>query len=232
MLAANRTGGAVYTTPQPLQALGLALLVELILLVGMAIIFVNTRTVTPKTSAPVALTIVDEPTPPAPIAKPVPLPPQPKPKVTPIHQAKRHPSRSTPPVPAPAPPVPVAEAPSPTAFSVPVTPPVPPQPPPPVVTSTVELHAEYADRVRAAVQAAVYYPAAAVAMHFSGRVQVAFQLHDGTPGETRIMTSSGLGIIDRAALQAVQTARYPAPPNDLRGHDLSYQVWVILTLTN
>ena len=222
---------SVYTPTQPLQALGLALLVELILLAGMAIIFVNTRTVTPKTSAPVALTIVTEPTPPAPIAKPVPLPPQPKPKVTPIHQAKPHPSKPTPPVPAPAPPVPLAQAPSPTAFSVPVTPPAPPQPPP-VVTSRVDLHAEYADRVRAAVQAAVYYPAAAVAMHFSGRVQVAFQLHDGIPGETRIMTSSGLGIIDRAALQAVQTARYPAPPDDLRGHDLSYQVWVILTLTN
>ena len=219
---------SVYTAPQPVQALGLAVLVELILLVGMAIIFINTRTVTPKTSAPVALTIVTEPTPPAPIAKPVPLPPQPKPKVTPSHQAKPHPLRPTP----PAPPVPLAQAPSPTAFSVPVAPPAPPQPPPPVVTSRVDLHAEYADRVRAAVQAAVYYPPAAVAMHFSGRVQVAFQLQDGIPGETRIMTSSGLGIIDRAALQAVQTARYPAPPDDLRGHDLSYQVWVILTLTN
>ena len=39
-------------------------------------------------------------------------------------------------------------------------------------------------------------------------------------------TGSGIGMIDRAALQTVQDAHYPQPPEDMRGSDRLYQVWV------
>jgi protein TonB len=44
--------------------------------------------------------------------------------------------------------------------------------------------------------------------------------------EPRILSSSGLGIIDRAALQAVQKANYPLPNAELRERTLSYEVWI------
>lgn len=232
MLALNKSAMSVYTPPQPMQALGLALLVELALLVGIAIIIAQSMPVQPKISPPVALTIISEITPPTPISQPKPLPPAPQPKVTRPHPAKPQPSKPVPPTPAPpTPPAPLAPAPSPTAFTVPALPPAPPAPPP-MASNVANLDAEYADKIRAAVQAAVFYPPAAAAMHFSGRVQVAFHLQDGVPGETRIVTSSGLGILDRAALQAVQAAQYPAPPEDLRGKYLPYQIWIALILTH
>ena len=112
----------------------------------------------------------------------------------------------------------------PTAFTEPVPPPAPlPQA---VKTDNAKPSAEYAAKVHAAVQAAHYYPPAAAALHYSGRVRVEFHLRDKIPSESRILVASGLGIIDRAALQAVQNAQYPTPPAELVGIDLIYQVWV------
>jgi TonB family protein len=38
--------------------------------------------------------------------------------------------------------------------------------------------------------------------------------------------SSASRLLDDAALSAVQTARYPAPPPQLRGRKLSLVVWI------
>ncbi len=220
---------------RPIQAFSMALFIELLLLIGLVATLVNVAPPPRKISPPVALTIVTEVTPPTPVAKPKPLPPLPKPKLAPVHHERPHPVKPAPPAPTPpAPAKPLAPTPTPTAFTEPTPPPAPPPTPTPAPprASTVNLHAEYQDKVRAAVQAAVYYPPAAVAMHFSGRVQVGFNLRDGVASATHIITSSNIGIIDRAALQAVQVAQYPAPPDDLRGKNQTYEIWIALTLTD
>jgi protein TonB len=86
--------------------------------------------------------------------------------------------------------------------------------------------AEYTAKVNAAVKAAHSCPAAAVDLHYTGRVRVGFRLHDTTPSEMRLLIASGFGLIDRAALQAVQNDRYPEQPPEIRNSDYVYQVWI------
>jgi protein TonB len=94
----------------------------------------------------------------------------------------------------------------------------------------VKISAEYAAKVRAAVQAAHHVPQALAALNYSGRVRVEFHLRDRIPAQARVLVESGVGMIDRAALQAVSGAQYPAPPPELAGEDLIYQVWVEFNL--
>jgi protein TonB len=51
-------------------------------------------------------------------------------------------------------------------------------------------------------------------------------LRDVAVSQIRLLAASGIGLIDRAALQAVQNAVYPEPPPELKGSDHVYQVWV------
>lgn len=201
---------------QPLQALGLAILLEVALLAGAATVLANATQVKPAISEPVAITLVSEETPPPPPEPPKPKPPRPKAQLQPALPVP------PPPMPTPVASVPVVE--TPTAFTEPVK--APPPPPPPAVSGRVDPGLEYAARVRAAVQAAVFYPPAAAALRFAGRVRLEFHLQDGIPGEGHVLVPSGIGIIDRAALQSVQSAHYPEPPADMRGADRVYQVWV------
>ena len=209
----------------------MALLLEVMLVLVMLALLAHSRHTPPKFSPPVKLTIVDEPAPPKPVAKPKPIPPVPKPKPVVHHIVRPHPVVTPqPPKPDPLPP----STTTPTAFTQPV--PLPPSPPPPPqaapsTDNTAAIKATYADKIHAAVQAAVYYPPAAAAMNFSGRVRVEFHLLNATPSDERVLVSSELGMIDRAALRAVKTAAYPAPPKELRDKDEIYQVWVELTLT-
>jgi len=200
---------------KPMQAFGLAILLEALLLVGATVVLASAIQVKPAISEPVTITLVSEEEP----------PPPPKPKPSPS-KAKPHPSPTVlsppPPMPTPVTPVPVVE--TPTAFTEPVKP--PPPPPPPAVSGRPDPSLEYAAKVRAAVQAAVFYPPAAAALHFAGRVRLEFHLQDGIPGEAHVLVGSGMGIIDRAALQSVRSAHYPEPPADMRGADRVYQVWV------
>jgi periplasmic protein TonB len=198
-----------------MQAFGLAILLEVLLLVGATVVLASATQVKPAISEPVTITLVSEEEPPPP---PKPKPPPPKAKLQPAPPVLSLP----PPMPTPVAPVPVVEMP--TAFTEPVKP--PPPPPPPPVSGRPDQGLEYAAKVRAAVQAAVFYPPAAAALRFSGRVRVEFHLQDGIPGEAHVLFGSGMGIIDRAALQSVQGAHYPEPPADLRGADRVYQVWV------
>lgn len=198
------------------QALVLAIVLETALLAGATLVLASATPVKPAVSEPVILTLVSEETPPPPPEPPKPKSPQPKIKPQPA------PPTPPPPMPTPVAPVPVVETPS--AFTEPVK--SPPPPPPTVPSGKPDQNLEYAAKVRAAVQAAVFYPPAAASLRFSGRVRLEFHLQDAIPGEAHVLLTSGMGIIDRAALQAVQSARYPQPPADMLGADRVYQVWV------
>ena len=84
----------------------------------------------------------------------------------------------------------------------------------------------YAARVKAAVQAAVEYPASANNMRTKSRARVEFSLRDGVQQNPHIVKSSGLSVFDRAAIHTVEIAFYPAPPSALIGKTSLFQVWV------
>lgn len=207
-----------------LKAMALALLVEVLLLSGLIVWTSHTQSVSPPPPDVVKLTLVNEPTPPKPVVQPKPIPPTPKPVPRHVVQPKPVP---TPLLPKTEPVPPKVQ--TPTAFTQPVPPPVV-TPPTPPSDNLVNMKAVYADEVRSAVQAAVFYPPAAALMHFAGRVHVQFHLLDRVPSNAQVIASSDLGSIDRAAIQAVMNAHYSTPPKALQGKDLIYQVWVELTL--
>ena len=213
------------------QAFGIALLIEVLVVAVMAMLLAHPPRIVPKYSKPVKLVIVNEPTPPKPVVEPKPMPPVPKPK--PVVRHIVHPRPIVTPQPPKPDPIPPKVA-TPTAFTQPVPPPpAPPLPPQPApsVDNTAAVKASYDDKIHAAVQAAVYYPRAAAAMNFSGRVRVEFHMLNSVTSDAKVLVSSNLGMIDRAALRAVKTAAYPAPPKELRDKDLTYQVWVEFALT-
>ena len=193
------------------QAFGLAVIIEFGLLAGAAFALASSETSKPILSGTSIITLANEepqpPKPPVPKPKPLPQPkPTPQPQVVPEEPKPVLPQ--------------VAEAQVNT-----FTEPAPPPTPEPVV-GKAEPSVEYAAKVHAAVQAAHFYPPAAVSLHFTGRVRVEFHLRDVTVSEIRLLVASGIGMIDRAALQAVQNAKYPEPPPEIQGTDHVYQVWV------
>lgn len=209
------------TTHRPFQAFGLAVLLEIILLTAAGILLTGS-TIIPPVPEPVTITLLNEEKPPV---KPPEKPPEPKPLPKPKMMLPKRPAIPPPPrVTPPVQTVPVAQAP--TAFTQPAPPPPAPAPAPVPDNSKARASDLYAAKVHAAVQAAHYYPPAAAALRYTGRVRVEFHLRDAIPGEARLVVSSGIGMIDRAALSAVQNAHYPPPPSELRGDDLIYEVWV------
>lgn len=162
------------------------------------------------------------PSPPKPV-QPVPAPPVPKQVRLPPVMAPVTPRVAAVPLPV-APREPVAAVPN--AMTTPASPPAAPAPPTAPASVGADVLDAYAARVHTAVQAAHYYPPAAAALHFTGRVRVEFHLQDAVISRVQLVQGSGIGIIDRAALQTVQSAQYPVPPAALQGSDHAYQVWV------
>jgi protein TonB len=189
------------------QAFGLAVIVELAVLAGAAFALTNTGSTKPVLSGSSSISLVNEDLQPL-------KPPAPKPKQQPKQQVIPEEPRPV------LPQVTEAQA---NTFTEPVP------PPPEAVTGKAEPSAEYVAKVRAAVLAAHYYPPAASSLHYAGKVLVEFHLRDMVPGELHLLVTSGIGIIDRAALQAVQTARYPEPPPEIQGTDQIYKAWVTFT---
>ena len=191
------------------QAVGLAAMIEFGLLAGAALALTSTSSTKPVLSGSETITLLNEdPQPPVPKPKPQ---LQPQPKAQPKPQVA--PEEPKPELPQ------VAEAQA-NAFTEPT-------PPPPVaVAGNAEPSAEYAAKVRAAVQAAQFLPPAAYSLHYTGRVKVEFHMRDKVPSAVRVLISSGMGMIDRVALQSVQNAKYPEPPPEIQGGDHVYQVWV------
>jgi len=224
--AATLSNGAHPSTRWP--AFGYALALETVVITGL----VAWAAAHPTVPAPVVLPIEIEAAPapvetaPPPIARPEPPKPEPmKDRLPPRPIARTPPSPAPAPVraqPAESPPTstPVVEAAQPAVAATVAT------PPPPVVAPPAGPSADYVAKVRAAVQAAFVYPAAAKALEFRGRTRVAFSLLDTTPRSSRVLVSSGMALVDNAALRAVQNAVYPSPAPELRGNETSFEVWV------
>lgn len=183
------------------------------------------KTVSP-TQQPVMLSF------PAP-ATPPPKPALPPPRRVPVKPAPAHhtarpalPAHKTA-APDPAP-EPLAMAPA-TPNTVPAPPqavPVPQLEKPSQPSVDPRIQARFEGQVHAAVQSAMRYPYAAKLAHIAGRAQVSFEYLDGRVSAVKIAVSSGYGMLDSAALQAVSSATYPPPPKNLTGKSLPFEVWV------
>lgn len=157
---------------------------------------------------------------PAPPEPPKPRPPEPKPKPAPPKPIRherpkeQHEVQPKPEVQKPEP------SPVPSALPTPPAPPRPAPPAPPEVTAT------FRDEVTEAVQDAMKYPYAARMARIEGKTQVAFDYLDGTASNPSVAASSGYGMLDKAAIQAVESAHYPSPPANLSGRSLRILIWV------
>ncbi len=207
---------AAVLTPNPMplsRAAMLAFLLEAVFL-GSVIFVIAHAATEPPVNNTVALTLTST-TDAAPPRLHRPAPAQ-------VHHAPPEPHKVEPkPVPVPA-----------VAAAAPVQPPAPtpvaPSAPQQVVTTNVapEVQASFRSLIRAAIQAAAHDPYAARVAHLSGRVQMSFVYRDGRISGVTIKTSSGYEMIDLAARQAVLDAAYPAPPANLAGQELSFEMWV------
>ncbi|CAB3772540.1 energy transducer TonB [Paraburkholderia humisilvae] len=191
---------------------------------------VTTLTLAPALAAtPVA---APTPTPKAPVAKPV-VPPvrQPvvHPRVVPVHHVSppQPVARATPPVTPVAPP---AALPGETATDP--APPAPPPPPQSAAAPTGAVDRSFDAALRTAIQSALRYPESARIEGVSGRTRVAFTWRDGAVSDVRVIVSSGVGLLDRAALAAVHDAVYPKPAAELAGKTLLKQLWVTFDLND
>lgn len=97
---------------------------------------------------------------------------------------------------------------------------------PQAVTPTIDPALAYNVKLAAAVQAAFEVPGSAKALSFKGKARVEFNLHDGVASAIRVVQSSGLGAVDRAAVKAVEIANFPLPPAELKSKEGIYQIWV------
>ncbi|MDE1951557.1 MAG: TonB family protein [Betaproteobacteria bacterium] len=225
----------------PLAA-GAALLLEVVI-VG-ALLGLADHDVTSPPPAPMQI-VLDAPKPaPQTLAPPVPKPPEPKPvpKAMPkprpvVHKALPRP-RPQPEV-QPAPPSPKVQAPPApapdTQPAMPVaapTPPAPPQPPVPPAPEIASIQASFEAALRSAIQAAVRYPQAARLMRLSGKTLVGFDFRDGVVSHLRVVTSSGAGPLDHAALDAVRNAPYPVTPRVLQGKTMAFTIGVRFRLND
>lgn len=80
--------------------------------------------------------------------------------------------------------------------------------------------------LRASIQAALRYPESARMEGASGRTLVAFVYRDRAVSGIRVVTSSGMGLLDHAAVAAVRDAECPPPPHGMEGKSLPEQLWV------
>lgn len=216
------------------RAAAAALIAEATLLAG-AFALLSHRTAVAPPPAPTLLSLAppDVPKPPAP-PKPV-TPIKPIKPVTPP-KAVEHVHRVThaaPPKPAPTPePAPAPVLPAATPTDPPVTPAAASSPPPPAPPAAAHADPGFESALRAAIQAALRYPESARLAGMNGRARVAFDYLDGTVSNVHLVASSGVGMLDRAALAAVHDAIYPKPAPALAGKTLSEQLWVTFNLND
>lgn len=135
---------------------------------------------------------------------------------------------------APQPAAPVAPAPEtapmaaalPAVLASPAGSPAPAAMPPAPPAPAVDPSPAYNARLTAAAQAAFEVPGSVASLNFKGRTRVGFKLRDAEVSGVAVVQPSGLGAMDRAAVKAVQTARFPAPPAALQGKEVAYEIWV------
>lgn len=192
----------------------------------------------PQERPPVLLSLTSEPPPrPAPPA-PKPEPPhpvvQPRPKVVQPVRRVEHVAPRAVPVPVPVSPQAAPQptpAPAPTPAPV-AAPPVAAQPPAPMAPpASSHVSPTFESELREAIEAALHYPESARMSGISGRTRVEFQYRDGVVSAARVVVSSGVGMLDRAALAAVRDANYPKPEAGFAGKTLTEQLWVNFNLS-
>lgn len=97
---------------------------------------------------------------------------------------------------------------------------------PPASVSDAKPSAVFEAKLRDAVQAAVRYPSAARIMRLTGHVRLGFVYQDGAMSNPRVVQSSGQKMLDDAALAALNSTSFPAPPVELKGHVLNLEIVV------
>jgi protein TonB len=171
---------------------------------------------------------------PAPVIPPKPLPPPPPlplpaPKPVPLPLPKPPPK----PVPRPRqrPPVPVKPkrvVPKPVQPPVPQAPPQPPSAPVPEAVQENALEA-YAAVVHDAVQADLQVPATVALMHLSGVTRIALNISpDGSLRRAEVIASSGIPMIDQAALAKVRATKFPPFSGKMPNHAITIEISVQL----
>lgn len=183
-----------------------------------------------QTSPPASAALPAPAMPRAAAAAPVPTkPPPPAPDTSGRPTFHRPPVPSRARIPKPSRPAPSAEAAedSPEAHErgAAKTPAVPRAPDTPAIPDDAWL-AAFTARVQAAVQQAASYPMAARRSHAEGRVQVGFDYAGGVAANPTVLVSSRTPMLDKAAIKALVSARYPEPPAALGGHKVRLVVWV------
>jgi protein TonB len=96
----------------------------------------------------------------------------------------------------------------------------------PTAVSAVDPALAYNIKLAAAVQAAFEVPGSAKALGFKGKARIEFSMRNGVASTIRVIQSSGLAAVDRAAVAAVQVASFPHPPSALQNKEGFYQIWV------
>ena len=145
-------------------------------------------------------------------------PPPPPPKTT-IRPLRPSP---TPPRPQPAPPVlasPVENTALPAPVALPITPLSPVAtalPSHPVITANPAAEGRFTQDVRARIEKRKEFPATAMALGMSGKVEVAYVLdRRGAVLSAKVSSSSGYPLLDQAALRAVRSASYLPMSDDM-----------------
>ena len=200
------------------QAAGIASCIEALLFLTVVVVIRSLPPATP-TFMPLVIEPLAEEIKPAPKVKPE--PPKPVEPVKPVpvvsHSEPKPLPRIEPVIERRAEPVVVSEP----VFEQPA-----PPPPKPQQEAAEDPAIAYNAALTMAVQAAFKVPAAATTLGFKGRARVEFKLQDGHVSASTLLESSTLGLVDRAALRAVNEASYPSPPAALAGIMRTYQIWV------
>jgi protein TonB len=233
-MATVPASGIVQERTRLVPAAAMALIVEGLLLGGVFALLTHKSHV-PVEPPPTVLTLAA----PAPELKPIVAPtkpeaPRPVPPVAPVHPAVHVPLTKPVAVPTPRPaPSPAPVLPSATPTDPPPAPRPPPPPPPPAAAAAPAVTAptpSFEGALRAAIQAALRYPESARMAGMAGRTRVAFQYRDGSVSDVSVVVSSGIGLLDRAALAAVRDAACLKPEPAFVGKTLSEQLWVTFNL--
>ncbi|WP_118185958.1 TonB family protein [Paraburkholderia phosphatilytica] len=213
-------------------AVGVALFVELAMLTGAWVVLHRPHVETPPERPPTLLSLATAPAPkPAPVAPPVPQPVHPAPQPPRPHEVVKplhHVTHAVPPRPMPVPVAPAAPVQPAAAPQIAAPQPAPVAPPP----APAGPSPSFESALRAAIEAALHYPESARMAGIAGRTRVAFHYRDGVVSDVTVVISSGVALLDRAALAAVRDADCPKPEPALVGKTLSEQLWVNFNLDN
>ncbi len=170
---------------------------------------------------PMAVHFVTLPAPPRAVSKP------PRPVVHPKPHPAPRPKRRPPivhrrPVPLPAPVKTLPPPPRPVSRA-----PTPPPPPPPSPATAAQAVDRYAVMLRTRIQSGLVVPRRVTALGLSGKALVAFELTpEGRLIWVRIVRSSGIGLVNRAALAAVRSRHYPPFTKSMPHHPTVFRVRV------